>query len=42
MVRSIAHAVVIKHQNIFFLSESDGEVALEGAHGLGLSRLSLS
>ena len=36
MVRSIAHPVVIKHQNIFFLSESDGEVALEGAHGLGL------
>jgi len=36
MVRSIADAVVIKNQNIFFLAEPDGEVPLDDTHGLGL------
>jgi glycogen debranching enzyme len=33
---SIAHAVVIKHDELFFLCNRDGDVPLEGSSGLGL------
>jgi glycogen debranching enzyme len=36
MVRSIADAVVIKNQNLFFLAQPDGDVPLRQGHGLGL------
>src|SRR5262245_65824932 len=36
ITRSIAHAVVIKDEDIFFLSEQDGSVPLEAGHGFGL------
>ncbi|MFZ5660479.1 MAG: glycogen debranching N-terminal domain-containing protein [Pseudomonadota bacterium] len=35
-VPSIADAIVIKDQEIFFLSERDGQVPLGGEHGFGL------
>ena len=35
-VESIAHAVVIKNEDVFFLSAPDGQVPLRGRHGLGL------
>src|SRR5262249_45687575 len=34
--RSIAHAVVIKDEDIFFLCEPDGSVPFEAGHGFGL------
>lgn len=34
--RSIAHAVVIKDEEMFFLAETDGSVPLERGHGFGL------
>ena len=34
--RSIANAVVVKHGDMFFLCEPDGDVPLGGEHGLGL------
>ena len=34
--RSIIHAVAIKDEEIFFLSDSDGMVPLEPGHGLEL------
>jgi glycogen debranching enzyme len=36
IVRSIAEAVVIKDENIFFLTEPDGRVPLDDDHGFGL------
>jgi glycogen debranching enzyme len=33
---SIAHAVVIKQDELFFLCDSRGDVPMHGAHGLGL------
>src|SRR4030095_16453622 len=36
ITRSIAHAVVIKDEDIFFLCEPDGSVPLEPGHGFGL------
>jgi glycogen debranching enzyme len=36
IVRSIADAVVIKDENIYFLAEPDGQVPLGDDHGLGL------
>ncbi len=36
LVRSIADALVIKSQDVFFLCERDGRVPLKGKHGLGL------
>lgn len=36
MTSGIAHAIVIKRGNIFFLSDADGCVPLNGDHGLGL------
>jgi hypothetical protein len=36
IVQSIADAVVIKNENIFFLTEPDGGVPLAGEHGFGL------
>jgi hypothetical protein len=33
---STAHAIVIKDENIFFLSRRDGSIPLKGKHGLGL------
>ncbi len=33
---SIAHAIVLKDRDLFFLSEADGSVPLKGDHGLGL------
>jgi glycogen debranching enzyme len=33
---SIASAVVIKDEDIFFLTDQDGDVALKGPHGFGL------
>jgi len=36
IVRSIADALVIKRENIFFLTEPDGSVPLADDHGLGL------
>lgn len=36
MVSSIADSIVVKNENIFFLTEPDGDVPLNGAHGLGL------
>jgi glycogen debranching enzyme len=36
VVRSIADAVVVKDGNLFFLTEPDGRVPLEGEHGFGL------
>src|SRR5690349_9837615 len=35
-VESIADAVVIKDEDIFFLSAPDGQVPLRGRHGFGL------
>src|SRR5262245_54341750 len=35
-IRSIARAVVIKDEDIFFLCEPDGAVPLEAGHGFGL------
>jgi len=35
-VRSIAGALVIKDQHVFFLCERDGRVPLKGKHGNGL------
>ncbi len=34
--RSIAHAVVIKDEDVFFLCEPDGSVPIEAGHGFGL------
>src|SRR5438309_1516051 len=34
--RSIAHAVVVKDEDTFFLTEPDGSVPLEPGHGFGL------
>ncbi|HSC42351.1 MAG TPA: hypothetical protein VLH17_08745, partial [Candidatus Binatia bacterium] len=34
VTRSIAKAVVLKHRDLFFLSEEDGSVPLKGEHGL--------
>src|SRR5262245_22910166 len=34
--RSIAHAIVIKDGDLFFLSEADGRVPLDSRHGFGL------
>jgi glycogen debranching enzyme len=36
VTRSIAQAVVLKDRDLFFLSEEDGSVPLNGEHGLGL------
>ncbi len=36
LVRSIASAVVIKNEDLFFLSEPDGRVPLHEPHGFGL------
>jgi glycogen debranching enzyme len=36
IARSIAHAVVIKDEDIFFLCEPDGSAPLEPGHGFGL------
>jgi glycogen debranching enzyme len=36
ITRGIAHAIVIKDENIFFLAEPSGDVPLGGEHGLGL------
>jgi glycogen debranching enzyme len=36
VIRSIAHAVVIKSEDLFFLSEADGSVPLTAGHGFGL------
>ena len=36
LVGSIADAVVIKDEDVFFLSERNGDVPLKGNHGLGL------
>ncbi len=36
VTRSIAHAIVLKDRDLFFLSEEDGAVPLKGDHGLGL------
>src|SRR5438874_2558944 len=36
IIRSITHAVVIKREDIFFLSETDGSVPLALGHGFGL------
>ena len=36
ITRSIAHTVVIKDQDVFFLTDTDGAVPLESAHGFGL------
>src|SRR5919109_2731520 len=36
ITRSIADAVVIKSQNVFFLTRPDGSVPLEDSHGYGL------
>lgn len=36
ITQSIAHAIVIKHDELFFLSEPDGSVPLHGGHGFGL------
>jgi glycogen debranching enzyme len=33
---SIANAIVIKHDQLFFLCEPDGELPLDDSHGLGL------
>ncbi|MBN2118764.1 MAG: amylo-alpha-1,6-glucosidase [Anaerolineales bacterium] len=33
---SIAEAVVIKNENLFFLTKADGSIPLEGKHGFGL------
>src|SRR5215472_16724381 len=36
LVRSIADALVIKDQDVYFLCERDGRVPLKGKHGCGL------
>jgi glycogen debranching enzyme len=36
VTRSIAHAVVIKDEDVFFLCQPDGTVPLESNHGFGL------
>ena len=36
ITRSIADAVVIKNENVFFLTKPDGCVPIEGNHGFGL------
>ena len=36
VTRSIAHAIVLRDRDLFFLSEDDGSVPLKGNHGLGL------
>ncbi len=36
LVRSIAQAVVIKDEDVFFLCDRDGRVPLKGPHGYGL------
>jgi glycogen debranching enzyme len=36
LVRTIADALVIKSQDVFFLCERDGQVPLKGKHGVGL------
>lgn len=36
ITRSIVDAIVIKDDDVFFLSERDGRVPLDGLHGLGL------
>lgn len=36
LTRSIARALVLKHDDLFFLCQSDGSVPLKGEHGLGL------
>lgn len=36
ITRTIADAVVIKNENLFFLTKPDGIVPLEGTHGFGL------
>lgn len=36
VTQSIADAVVIKNENIFFLTQPDGSVPLDGQHGFGL------
>ena len=36
VTRSIAHAVVIKDEDVFFLCQEDGTVPLESNHGFGL------
>ncbi|MGE5262664.1 MAG: glycogen debranching N-terminal domain-containing protein [Acidobacteriota bacterium] len=36
LVRSIASAIVVKNEDVFFLTETDGSVPLQGYHGLGL------
>src|SRR5689334_15096121 len=33
---SIAHAVVIKHDELFFLCDPNGDVPMNESHGLGL------
>src|SRR5690242_20677318 len=33
---SIAHAVVIKHDELFFLCEPSGDIPMDISHGLGL------
>jgi hypothetical protein len=36
ITRGISDAVVVKSENVFFLSEPDGNVPLAGSHGFGL------
>jgi glycogen debranching enzyme len=35
-VESLADAIVVKHENLFFLAKPDGNVPLRGGHGYGL------
>jgi hypothetical protein len=35
-VESLADAIVIKNENVFFVARSDGGVPLKNSHGLGL------
>ena len=36
VTRSIADAICIKNGNLYFVTESDGSVPIEGSHGYGL------
>ncbi len=36
ITRGISDAIVVKNENVFFLSKPDGNVPLEGCHGFGL------
>ena len=36
ITRGISDAIVVKNENVFFLSKPDGNVPLVGSHGFGL------